>query len=152
MTGWWHDLSARERLMVMIAGGLAAVLFLSLAVIRPLGDWREDARAKARSARDGYELTAAAAAVSGGAPGADADVELRDALLSTAAASGFELVRIGSETDGQIEIQLAPVDGDAFFAWIAQLQSRYGVHVAFADLSRDSAGQLKAQVLVFEKR
>ena len=76
---------------------------------------------------------------------------MRDALISTAAAANFELVRIGSENNGQIEIQLAPADPDAFFAWISELQSRYGVHVAFADLSRGDSGLLNAQVLVFER-
>ena len=51
---------------LLIAGGLAGVLFLSLGIMRPLADLRSDAARKASAARDGYELTAAAAAVSGG--------------------------------------------------------------------------------------
>ncbi|MAW81208.1 MAG: hypothetical protein CMI63_13295 [Parvularcula sp.] len=150
---WWTDLSQRERLMILIAGALAAVLFVSLAIVRPFADLRSDAARKAAAARDGYELTAAAAAVAGvsdttapqdGAP-------LRQAVLQSARAAGIEVVRIGAESDGQLEIQAAPVNGDVFFEWLAQVQGNYGARVAFADIARGEDGMVTPQVLVLER-
>lgn len=154
MSAWWQDLSPRERIMLYVAAALAGVLVLSLGVIRPLADWRENAKSSVSSARDAYELTAAAAAVSGGQAPAQQSVQtpLRQIFVSTAAAAGIELVRIGSEDNNQLEIQIAPVDGDVLFAWLSDLEARYGVTVAFADIARDDAGQVNAQVLVFERR
>lgn len=154
MTAWWRDLSQRERMLILIAGALAGVLFLSLGVIRPIADWRAGAEARARTARDGYELTAAAAAVAGGAREAAprAQTPIRDALITTAKAAGIELVRLGTQTDNQIEIQVEPVSGDVFFAWLAELENRYGLTVAVADVARGDAGKVTPQVLVFERR
>ncbi|MFC2953313.1 type II secretion system protein GspM [Marinicaulis aureus] len=150
---WWHDLSARERLLILIAGGLAGLLFLSLGIMRPLADLRSDAARKASSARDGYELTAAAAAVAGGsdATAPQGAAPLRQAILETARGAGVELARIGSENNGQIEIQVAAVSGDVFFEWLALLQNRYGVSIAFADIARGEDGMVTPQVLVLER-
>ena len=154
MNAWWQNLSARERLLVMIAAGLVGLLLLSLAIVRPLLELRTDAENRVKAARDGYELTAAAAAVSaGGAPVAgDSQIPIRQAIIESAAAAGIELVRIGAETGGQLEIQAAPVDGDVFFAWLAKLQADYRASVAFADIVRGEAGVVNPQVLVLERR
>ena len=151
---WWHDLSARERLLIIIAAGLGGALVLSLAIVRPLVDLRTDAARKASTARDGYELTATAAAVAGSADGAapQSQTPLRQAVIETARSAGIELVRIGAENNSQIEIQVAPVRGDVFFQWLAQLQGRYGAKVALADIGRGDDGTVTPQVLVLERR
>lgn len=153
MTGRWRDLSGRERGMLLIAAGLAGVLILSLGIFRPLADWRLGAQSDARSARDAYELTAAAAAVAGGAPAelVDAQTPLRQVFVSTSATAGIELIRIGSQTNGQIEIQIAPVSGDVLFSWLALLEAQHGVRVAFADIARGEDGAVNPQILVFER-
>lgn len=154
MTGWWTDLSARERMLVMIAGGLAAALILSLLVVRPLIGWNASMERKAELARDAYELTAAAAAVSGPSSSGPAgnNAPLRQAVITTAGNAGIELVRIGSASDSQIEIQAAPADAEVLFNWFGELERRYGVSVTFADMTRGEGGYVNSQVLVFERR
>ncbi|MEO1136183.1 MAG: type II secretion system protein GspM [Pseudomonadota bacterium] len=153
MTDWWRDLSGRERGMLLVAAALAGILVLSLGIFRPLAEWRAGAEDDARLARDGYELTAAAAAVAGGAASetVDAQAPLRQVFVSTASAAGIELVRIGSESNGQIEIQIAPVSGDVLFSWLAGLEAQHGVRIAFADIARGEEGAVNPQVLVFER-
>lgn len=154
MMSWWNDLSARERALVAVAGGLAALLVISLLIVRPLISWNASAERRAAQARDAYELTAAAAAVAGPASSASGteNAPLRQAIISTAGAAGVELVRIGSASDTQIEIQAAPVDAEVLFNWFAELERRYGVKVTFADMSRGEGGRVNSQVLVFERR
>ncbi|MCK5748938.1 MAG: type II secretion system protein M [Oricola sp.] len=154
MTGWWQDLSPRERVLVMIAGALACVLLVSLGVVRPLAEWRASTARSAQSARDAYELTLAAAAVAGGAEdqAPQTQTPARDALIRTTAAAGIQLVRLGTENNNQIEVQIEPVSGDVLFAWLAELENRYGLTIAFADLSRGQAGVVTPQILVFERR
>lgn len=151
---WWADLSKREQMLVMIAAGLFVVFFVSLFVIRPVMQWREDAVQREASARDGYELVASAAAI-----GADASssaqtsrTPLRQAVLSSAAAANIELVRIGSADEGQIEVQSQPVNGDILFQWLETLEKQYGVTVVLADISRSPDGAVNAQILVLEQR
>ncbi len=154
MSGWWNNLSVRERALVAVAGVLAAGLVLSLLVIGPLVNWNSAAERKASQARDTYELTAAAAAVSGSASSSAAvnATPLRQAVIATAGNIGIELVRIGSVTDATIEIQTAPTDADTLFGWFDELERRYGIFVTFADMTRGEAGRINAQVLVFERR
>ncbi len=154
MSAWWHDLSARERMLILAAAALAGVLLISLGVIRPLADWRSSAERSAKSARDAYELTAAAAAVAGGDTQSSpfSQTPMRDALITTSNAADIQLIRLGTEINNQLEIQVEPVDGDVFFAWLAELENRYGVTVAVADITRGQSGVVNTQVLVFERR
>ena len=153
MTEWWRDLSRREQILLMIAGALFVLFFLSFAVVRPIAQWRGDAAQRADQARDGYELVASAAAIGGGeaSPAARASTPLRQAITASASAARIDLVRIGAEANGQIEVQPQPVDGEQLFQWLAALETRYGVTVAFADMSRDDGGVVNAQVLVLER-
>lgn len=150
---WWADLSKREQVLVAVAALLFAVLFLSLFVIRPIAQWREDAAERASSARDGYELVASAAAIGAApSPGQASSTPLRQAVLSSAAASGIELVRISNAEDGQVEVQSQPVDGERLYAWLEILEKNYGASVVFADIARGEPGLVNAQVLVLERR
>lgn len=154
MMKWWNDLSERERLLIGAAGALAAILVVSLLVIRPLAEWRSDAASRAARAQDSFELVAAAAATAGTRTeqAANAQTPLRQAVTGSAAASDIELVRIGAEVNGQIEVQPALMDGDRLFQWLGVLERDYGVSVTFADIARAEQGGVNAQVLVFERR
>lgn len=151
---WWADLSKREQVLVLIAAALFVVFFLSLFVVRPLGQWRDDAVQRAASARDGYELVASAAAIGASSPssGEVNQTPLRQAVLSSASTAQIQLVRIGSASEGQIEVQTQPVDGDDLFQWLETLETRYGITVVLADISRAEGGAVNAQVLVLERR
>ena len=153
MKAWWYDLSQRERLLIMAAGALAGILFVSLLMVRPLAQWRADAGDRAAAARDGYELVASAAAV--GSPDAGAapraNVPLRQSITSSAVEAQIELVRIGAVSNGQIEVQPQPVEGERMFRWLGALENQYGVKVVFADISRAEGGAVNAQVLVLER-
>ncbi len=153
MSGWWNDLSSRERTLLTVLGALM-ILFLGFQFAwAPLNNWRDSEKVRADQARDGYELVKTAAAQGGAetttAPGSQ--VPLRQALTQSAGNMGIELVRVGAAVNGQIEIQPADISGDVLFQWISMLETDYGVKVAFADISRNDDGMVKAQVLVFER-
>ncbi|MEM9495946.1 MAG: type II secretion system protein GspM [Pseudomonadota bacterium] len=154
MTDWWNNLSERERVIVGGAGAVAALVLLFQFLVVPVNGWRTDAAASAERAQQGYRLATNAASVGASAqktPAARNDTPLRQALTQSAAAAGIDLVRLGAEVGGQIEVQPAPLSPDLLYEWIATLQSRYGVAIAFADVSRSDEGNVNVQVLVFER-
>ena len=153
MTVWWNGLSRREQVLVGVAATLFAVLVFALLVVRPVFQWRKDAIRAAVQAREGYELVATAAALGGesAARAPESETPLRQAITKSAIAAQIELVRIGTETDGQIEVQPEPLDGERLFQWLAALKQEYAVTTAFADMSRAEDGRINAQVLVFER-
>ena len=154
MSAWWNDLSQREKSLIMIAGALAGVLFLTLAVIRPMSGWREDASRSADRARDSFELVASAAAIAGNVEvsATQNQTPLRQAITSSASSNQIELLRIGAENDGQIEVQLGDINGDQLFDWFSLLERQFGITVTFADISSNADGIVSAQVLVLERR
>ena len=152
MNAWWNDRSQREQRMLMGLGALTALLLVFQLGVKPLTDWRARSEQRAEQARDGYEMVALAAAQGAAAVSApQSQAPLRQALTASASAIGIDLVRIGAEANGQIEVQPEDVDGERLFQWLANLQSQYGVTVAFADIRRGDGGLVKAQVLVFER-
>ncbi len=155
MSAWWSGLTRRERLLVTAACVLAGVLGLSMFVVRPLTQWRADAASNADRARDSYEMVLSAAALAGRsaapAPAPQGTVPLRQAITVSAADADIQLIRIGAETNGQIETQPDMVSGDRLFQWFAVLEGNYGVTVSFADINSGADGAVNAQVLVFER-
>ncbi len=153
MTGWWNELSSRERTLLTVLGALIAGFAVLQFAWAPLTNWRDSENTRAEQARDGFELVATAAAQGrvNIATAPNSQVPLRQALTQSASNMGIDLVRVGAAVNGQIEIQPADISGDALFQWISTLQSDYGVNVAFADISRNDDGLVKAQVLVFER-
>ncbi len=154
MKGRWNNLSERERWLAGAGGALFALALVFQFVVKPVGGWRDAAQTRAAEARQGYEMVVNAAALGAAdlTAGVDDATPLRQALTQTAAAAGIDLIRIGAEVDGQIEVQPAAVDSDKLFHWIAALDTRFGVRVAFADINRADDGAVNVQVLIFERK
>ena len=154
MTAWWNDLSSRERGLLALLGGLMVTFLVLQFAWTPLNEWRVNEKLRAEQSRDGFELvsTAAQQGQVNESLAAQSEMPLRQALTQSAASFGIELVRIGAAVNAQIELQPIDTSGEVLFQWISTLQSEYGVHVAFADISRNDDGSVKAQVLVFERR
>ena len=155
MIAWWQGLSERERLIVGVGGAVAALLFVFQFMVKPVANWHAGMSSRADVASQEYALVTSAAAagarVAAPSDSANTNVPLRQALTLSAAAAQIDLVRVGAEVDGQIEAQPSAVEPERLFQWIAALDSRYGISVAFADIARVEDGEVNAQVLVFER-
>lgn len=121
---WFTALSARERMLVLVAGVLAAVTLLWFGITRPLIDGLADARARHAGAvsrlADAERALAAVRPLAGlGAPriAGTLDTAIRD----RANAAGFALTSVAPEGEG-IAIGIASARPGALFAWIADLE------------------------------
>ena len=65
MKAFWEGLSARERLLFQVAGGLAAALLFSLVILRPFNEWQAAQNKALQRAEGLYEIVVEAAAFSG---------------------------------------------------------------------------------------
>ncbi|MBT8473714.1 MAG: type II secretion system protein M [Marinicaulis sp.] len=153
MAEWYANLSEREKRMVSSLAVIAVAAFLFQVVLAPLNNWREDATQKEQQARDGLAMvvSAASTAPTQTAQGPRATTPLRTAITQSASAANIEILRIGAETNGQIEVQPGAVDSGVLFNWFGVLENKYGVSVAFADMSRGDAGGVNVQSVVFSR-
>ncbi|MGH8442211.1 MAG: type II secretion system protein GspM [Nevskiaceae bacterium] len=140
----WSALEERERRM--LAGG---AVFLGLVVLY-LGIWEPLANASRQQQVDlvaaralAVQLeTLAASASDGSTPSAGAGQSLLAIVDQTRQASAITKppTRLQPEGEGDtvVRIWLDDVPYDALVRWLAELQSRYGVRVADADMERES--------------
>lgn len=148
MRAFWEKLSSRERVFVMAGGAIAGLLVLVQLIVAPAVDWRRSMAQKRDGAEDLYRLVASASANAGGAtqsPGADLAAPIINAVTDTAAASGVEISFRNARPDGGVDATVT-ADSEKLFEWLRTLESRFGVTVAAADIAREKAGGVRAQL------
>lgn len=150
MKAFLARLSNRERLFVHVGGGVIALLVFIQFMLSPLIEWRTSQREDLDRMRDLHRLVTAAAANAGapGQSGVDRDTPLRTVVTQTSQTASVNLNLVNVREDGNVEVVASTSDSAALFAWMALLESRYGVRVESADLARDAniSGSLRAQI------
>lgn len=127
MTGWWTQLSARERLALVVLVGVLAFVIMLFGIVRPLVAWRGNAAADFARYTDIYERTTMAVA----APQDDrpSTSELRPVLTATADAAGITITTVGPPEAGAVDISVTAPRIDVFYRWVSQLEAEHGVQV-----------------------
>ena len=142
MKAFWEGLSARERLLFQVAGGLAAALLFSLVILRPFNEWQAAQRKALQRAEGLYEIVVEAAAFSGNKSIEDAGTgPIRNAVTATASSLGVELVFVNVRPDGAVEANAAPSQPSRLFQWLDILSRDHGFEITYADLVRDQSDQ-----------
>ena len=138
MRDFWKDLSERERLLIMIGGGLAVVFVVLQLVIAPAFNWRSDARQRMNSAESLYELVAEAAPRGGASTTVEDGEPVRNVVSQSAAGAGVTIVYINARTDSAADANIASTSPSALYDWLAGLQNQHNIVVDNADIARDS--------------
>lgn len=152
MTRLWHDLSERERLLIVVAAVLAGLVLLFQLGARPLLDARAEAvraheaalatlgeiadkaaRLDALRARRGTAATPDAAAT-------------RLIVGRTAQARGIAIVRLTPEPDGALGLWIENADSATLFAWLVELGHEHGVDVVRADIAATGDAGLQVRL------
>jgi general secretion pathway protein M len=148
MTEFWSTRSLRERLLILFAGLLVAVLFTNLLVVRPLRAAKESAEASLAVASRTLDAVSAArqASATGPAPTVPgvAGEDLRSSLVGLAAQRGISVSRLQSNERGAIIIQFDQVAAQPLFAWLEAAERQLGAQPAQASLFADTGGTVRA--------
>lgn len=146
-------LAPRERLLVVTAAAVLGVLILYLAIWEPLvkaHQRRSEALADARALAQRIETAAALASSRRGAGGdrnanllAVIDQSSRQPVLGKAPSR----VQPDGSGDKSVKIWFEDVPFDNLLRWLGELQTRYEISVASAEISRGAApGAVSAQL------
>lgn len=149
MMEFWNTRSMRERLLILLAGGLVAILLLNILVVRPLRAAQEEAAASVAVAARTLDAVAASrpaeafGAVS--APGASLSGEqLRSRLADLASQRGLSVSRLQTGEQGSIVIQFDQATAPLLFAWLEVAEREYGAQPVRASVFAESSGSVRA--------
>jgi general secretion pathway protein M len=142
---WLAGLAPRERNLVYVAGGLAAVALAYLVLVLPLttAAARREARIEQKTAdlawmRQVAPQVAAAAAVGGAAAGSEESLVVLVDRTGREAGIGSAIRDQSPSGDLGLRLRLESASFDVLVAWLASLQQQYGVRVDAATI--DAAG------------
>lgn len=148
MIEYWSTRSVRERLLILVAGVLVAVLLTNLLVVRPLRAAKESASTSLAVASRTLDAVSASRpmANAGGAQGATgaAAQDLRSRLVELAANRGISVSRLQSNERGAIIIQFDQVSVQPLFAWLEAAERELGAEPAQASVFADAGGTVRA--------
>lgn len=128
-TGWWAGRSAREKQLLLGMAALLLIVLVWLLIIRPIGDARTAAEARLTAAvtdlgkaRGDIEALKQASAV----PGITTPVPLPldGFLMQAGAEAGLTNLQVTGSGADRATASIASVRPQAFFGWIALLETR----------------------------
>jgi general secretion pathway protein M len=143
---WLAGLAPRERNLVYLAGGLAAIALAYLVLVLPLttAAARREARIEQKTADLAWmrqvapQVAAAAAAVGGAAAGSEESLVVLVDRTGREAGIGSAIRDQSPSGDLGLRLRLESASFDVLVAWLASLQQQYGVRVDAATI--DAAG------------
>ena len=144
---WWDGRSERERWLLGVMGGLLAVAFVWLGVIRPLDGARVRADQRLDTAtRDSGRVTAALHAITAAQRETSAPLTapLPSIVGADATGAGFTLSRLDAQGTDRIAIGISSARSRALFGWLAGLRKQ-GIVVERMTLRTNSDATLAVE-------
>lgn len=155
MERFWRDLSDRERLLILIGGGLAVLFVVLQLVLSPVLSWRADQRRDMAAARNLYELVAEAAplGIAANASAGTGAGPARNVVSQSATQAGVTIVFINARGDRAVDVNISAASPDALFQWLSVLRSEYNIVVDTADIARETGNPqtVRAQLTMSQR-
>lgn len=129
---WWETRTARERWLFGIAGGLAILVPAWLLIVRPVDLLRESAKARhdhAVIALGRVEARLAAIEDFAANPPPPLEGRISDIVMAEAVRAGFNTAQTEPAGTHGVRVIIGAVRPQTFFAWVADLEMRFGLDV-----------------------
>ena len=141
---WWASRSPRERMLLGALLALLALVLVWLAIVRPLADALD--AAKARHDAAALALGEARARQQGAVPPALAG-PVDSIAARTAAEAGFPGARVVSQGPGRATIVFDAARPQALFGWVAEMERR-GIVVERLRAQANADRTLSAEIVL----
>jgi type II secretory pathway component PulM len=145
MSAWWDARTAREKVLLLGAAALAAVIVYWQLLFTPLHQAAEDAQRRHAVAVADLRAVEAARAALDAAPAQAPRISSVRAELRSAADAGLVLSRMQPEANGAVTVWFEPAPAPVLFGWIAQLSRERGVSVSRIAVEQAGEGRVQAQ-------
>lgn len=150
MKAWFDELAPRERLLLVLAGGLTVLLAIWFLAVSPLLGARAEAERRYETSARALDLVAdgvrRVSPSQGDAPAGPqlSQDELRRRVTDASQQTGLALIQMRSETDGAITAVFRDVDPRLVFAFLELLATRDGIEPTSAVMNRTEGGLVSA--------
>lgn len=137
---WWRDRSERERWLIGAMGVILVLVVLWLGIFRPIAAARDAAIARHAAAVAGLgEVQAMTGAIRRAEQrGAAArSVPLVELVSRRATEAGLSSETLETTGDGRVTMRIAAVRPTAILRWLAEVESRDGIIVERAGMTRN---------------
>lgn len=140
---WWSGLAERERRVLGAGAAALGLIVLYVGIWEPVAGARQRQQTQLHAARAlaaQLESLAAIAPRGSAAAVSGAGQSLLAVIDQTRKASAITKPpsRLQPQGDDTVRVTLEDVPFDALLRWLGELQGRYGVRVADADIERES--------------
>ena len=146
---WWRGRTTREQRLLLVMFALLALVLAWLLIVRPLNDALSGAKERHGAAVVALADAKARAAAIGEAQ-SDRPAVLNaplDVLISQSATeAGFPLTNLQREGTGRATLSVASARPQAFFGWVAQMESARGLIVERLRATTNSDRTLAVEV------
>lgn len=125
---WWGERSPRERGLLAIMAGLAALVIGWLLIVRPLSDQLDAAKSRYAAATVALAEARSREDAAGGGPARAPGMPVDSLIGAAATQAGFTNARIAAQGPARATITVDSARPQALFAWLGQLE-RQGLSV-----------------------
>ena len=155
MTNWWSGLEARERLLIMVAAMLTAIVLVWQFVLVPTLNTRAEARATLEESdrtlsriQENYMRKRAQGAASPANVGpAVASIEDFKARVTGAASDmGLSIARLQGDNTTYVRLVFENADPRMIFLWLEDIQAKHNGQVSRFNMEQAGGGQVRVNV------
>jgi type II secretory pathway component PulM len=148
MMRYWHDRTPRERLLISVAAGLAALMILVQLIWLPAMRTKQSAQRGAEQAARTLEAISrqSVGRPAAGAPAttpADPD-NLRRIILEAASTRGLTIVRVLVDAQGAVAVQLDDAPASTVFSWLLDIRRSSGAEISRASMNDSANGFVRS--------
>ena len=155
MTNWWSGLEARERLLIMVAAMLTAIVLVWQFVLVPTLNTRAEARATLEESdrtlsriQENYMRKRAQGAASPANVGpAVASIEDFKARVTGAAGDmGLSIARLQGDNTTYVRLVFENADPRMIFLWLEDIQAKHNGQVSRFNMEQAGGGRVRVNV------
>lgn len=155
MTNWWSGLEARERLLIMVAAMLTAIVLVWQFVLVPTLSSRAEARATLEESdrtlsriQENYMRKRAQGAASPANVGpAVASIEDFKARVTGAASDmGLSIARLQGDNTTYVRLVFENADPRMIFLWLEDIQAKHNGQVSRFNMEQAGGGRVRVNV------
>lgn len=155
MMAWWDNMAPRERMLVVIAAILTALVIAWQFVMVPSMSARAEARANLEQAdrsvsqiQESYFLkraqgVAAASIVRSSSGNID---EFKAAITGAAGDVGLAIARLQGDDSSSVRLVFESVDPRMVFVWLEDVQAKHGAQVTRFNMEQAGGGLVRVNV------
>ena len=155
MTAWWTGLADRERLLILIAGLLTALVVVWQFVLIPTTSARAEARANLEEAdrdlariQETYMRKRAqgSAAPANARPTSASIEDFKAAVTGSAGDIGLSIARLQGDNDTSVRLVFENADPRLIFLWLEDVQAKHCSQVMRFNMEQAGGGLVRVNV------